>query len=369
MKQRNTRHRLITAVIACVFSCLLIVSCGAGAGQGQTPTGKWSLAKSEYLIKIGDDVAGIHWNDPSVMKDGDDYVMWLSGGDPKDINHIVVDLYRATSKDGVAWAIDKKPILTPSKDKSAWDSMRIETPSVVKVDGKYHLYYSGTDEEGAKVAIYSIGHATSDDGINWKKDENNPVITAQKEDKTKWGWRGVGEPGMVYNPKDKMFYLYYVSMRFNPDNPTLGEIGILLSRSKDGSKFEPVTDEDGQRKLILTRNVPNATDGAWFGYSTPSAMIDDDGKFHLFTAFIIAPAGPTTARHIGLDHAISDDGINFKTTETNILAAGKGDWLDQQVRSPSPLISDGKLMLWFAGETRKPFYQTGIGLIVRQNDE
>src|SRR5690606_36740034 len=86
--------------------------------------------------------------------------------------------------------------------------------------------------------------------------------------RTAWGYRGVGEPGVIYDEDGKTFYLYYTSMRFSPKEPSIGHIGILLATSKDGSRFTRVTDESGQSKLILTRDIPNATKGAWFGYSS-----------------------------------------------------------------------------------------------------
>ena len=132
----------------------------------------------------------------------------------------------------------------------------------------------------------------------------------QRTDKFQWGYTGASEPGVVYNPKDKTFYLYYAGMRYSKAEATIGNIGILLAQSKDGSRFTYYTYDNG-RALILTRNVENAIKGAWFGYSTPSAIIASDGQFHLFTAFIVAPGGPATARHVVIAHAVSNDGAEL----------------------------------------------------------
>src|SRR5690606_37686436 len=122
----------------------------------------------------------------------------------------------------------------------------------------------------------------------------------------------------------KTFYLYYTSMRFSPKEPSIGHIGILLATSKDGSRFTRVTDESGQSKLILTRDIPNATKGAWFGYTTPSPVRLANGELHLFCTFIVAPKGPATARHVTLVHAVGTDFENFRVSDENVFEAGKG---------------------------------------------
>lgn len=357
---------LLWAAVALPLVTLMACALLSGfEGKERPPAGSSSKAWQENpgnpVIKMGQRVQYILWNDPSVLKEGNTYRMWLSGGDPRNLQRIVVKVHAASSSDGLSWEIDPKPCLSPSVNPKDWDSLRIETPSVVKVDGTYHLYYSGCDEKNAKKAVYSIGHATSRNGVEWTKDPANPVIVAQTASKHQWGYMGVGEPGVVYNPKDKTFYLYYVSMKFSKVDPTIGHIGVLLAKSTDGSTFTHHVDRSGARALILTRDVKNAISGAWFGYSTPTAFISTSGEFHLFCAFIVAPGGPATARHVTLAHAVSSDGIKFKVMDEKIFEAGKGDWKDQQVRSPTVIEADGQVKMWFAGEARTPHFGAGIG--------
>jgi hypothetical protein len=322
---------------------------------------QWRPAKGNPIIKMGDAVEFMLWNDPTVLKEGDTYRMWLSGGDPRNLQRIVVNVHHATSADGVRWIIQPSPVLAPSDDPRAWDSLRIETPSVVKVGDTYHMYYSGCDEARCREGIYAIGHATSRDGLTWTKDRSNPVLSAQSSDRFKWGYRGVGEPGVLYNAADKTFYLYYTSMRFSPKEPTIGNIGILLAKSTDGSAFTPVVDGAGAAKLVLTRDIPNATKGAWFGYTTPAPVQLTSGEVHLFCSFIVAPKGPATARHVTLVDAVSRDFENFQVLNENVFEAGTGSWIDHQVRSPTVIVDGGRLEMWFAGETHRPHFGAGIG--------
>jgi len=293
-----------------------------------------------------------------VLKEGETYRMWLSGGDPSDSGRIVVQIYHATSSDGTHWKIDPQPIVRTGPAKS-WDDTRIETPSVVKVGSTYHMYYTGMDLAGSKNAVSSIGHATSPDGIHWTKDPANPVLTGHG-DKSKWGFKGAGEPGVVYDNRTGTFFLYYTSMRISSDGKENGHIGVLLATSKDGSKFTHHTDARGERKPAWYREL-DTFKGSWYGYMTPSALITSDGLFHLFAATF----GPNIPKYDSLVHAVSKNGIDFTLAEAPIFERGKGDWKDEQVQSPTAIESGGRLEMWFAGETRKGGYKYSLGYASR----
>lgn len=360
----KTHHIVVVVLATIVMGCVAGYSLQRLKPPAGSPIREWKENNSNLIIKQGQAVPRMVWNDPTVLKEGNNYRMWLSGGDPSNLRRIIVQIYEATSTDGVSWKIDPKVEVPISSDSRAWDSMRIETPSVTKVGNTYHMYYSGADQKNTNAGIFAIGHATSPDGTNWTKDPANPVVTGQTKDKGQWGYGGAGEPGIVYNPKDQTFYLYYTGMKYGPGNR--GLMAVLLAKSKDGSRFTHEVDGRGERVMILTRDVPDAIPNSWFGYSTPSVTITPDGQFHLFSAFVVAPKGPATARHVTLDHSVSTNGINFKVIEQNIFEAGKGDWKDHQVRSPSVVVEpNGELKMWFAGETQKPSYSSGIGLAVR----
>lgn len=244
-----------------------------------------------------------------------------------------------------------------------WDSLRIETPSVIKVGSTYHLYYSGCDQDCGDDAVYEVGHATSPDGVVWTKDPANPVIVHQDADPQAWGYRSGGEPAALFNPADGKIYVYYVSMRFDDVDPTIGHVGILLATSDDGSSFVHHVDAGGARALIYSREAPTSSppSGAWFGSSTPAALIASDGQVHLFCDYLIAPAGPISAVQIAIDHLASNDGRAFAVVEKDLFPAGRGDWVNDGVRAPTVIQVDGHLEMWFAGETKTPIFGAGIG--------
>lgn len=62
------------------------------------------------------------------------------------------------------------PILTLGAE-GEWDSLLIGAPHIVYDEGRFHLFYIGAGD-----SFRSVGYATSEDGFNFTKHENNPLI-------------------------------------------------------------------------------------------------------------------------------------------------------------------------------------------------
>jgi predicted GH43/DUF377 family glycosyl hydrolase len=322
----------------------------------------WEAYTANPVIKVGQNIKNIIWNDPSVIKEGSKYRMWLSGGTGIGINH--VKIYHATSSEGLNWSITPTPILEPGSA-GEWDDEKIETPSVIKVGSTYHLYYSGfkTGDDGGR---YQIGHATSSDGITWIKDPNNPIIP-YSENPSLWGFYHAAEPGAVYNPKNKTIYLYYMTTKLRPGykgkNPHLNSMhGICLATSQgnDGSKFLHYdSDSDGNRDAVLVQssNYPPAKN--YRGYSTPSALIYSNGLFHLFYDVVVHPKGGHW-QQVALAHATSLNGNRFTEVEHDIFTRGLEKWTKTEVRAPTVIQEGGYFKMWYAGHTDW-FESSGIG--------
>ena len=114
----------------------------------------WQVEQSNPIIKAGDFIERVLWNDPHVLKDGDSYVMYLSTSSSKKPFQPPILPYRAVSTDGLQWKLDPK---TPLMDASGTPFVSVETPSVVKHNGVYHLYYTGVYPQGG-ATTFAIGH-------------------------------------------------------------------------------------------------------------------------------------------------------------------------------------------------------------------
>ena len=355
--------RAFTVLGGLAFLSTLVSGCHGDKSASPPPpvprvsSSGWVEHSANPVIKYGDALPKILWNDPSVMKEGGQYRMWLSGGDPQ-ANPIAVSIYEARSTDGIRWNILTKPTLEPAKDAKAWDSLRIETPSVIKVDDLYHMYYSGCNKP-CSGGVYNIGHATSRDGVSWVKDPRNPVITHQANP-LEWGFYTAAEPGVVFHPGNKRFYLYYASARSNHPAPG-APFAILLATSTDGSTFRHHTNDKGQREPVYT--LSKSYDPARYrGYSTPMVHLRN-GVFHMYHDVVWDPKGFS---QVAVGHATSDDGTRFVEMEKDIFTTGHGDWKHDSVLAPTVIDDAGTLKMWFAGQTNKPRLSYGIGYATKK---
>lgn len=312
-------------------------------------TSEWTEFENNPVIKYNDVLDGMLWNDPSVIKEGSGYRMWLTGAKPFDVP-IVVKVYEALSDDGIEWNINPTPVLEPGEP-GTWDDLRTETASVAKVGDTYHLYYGGCNTPCSDVK-FNIGHATSRDGTHWVKDPRNPVVTHQP-DPLKWGFYAAAEPAIVHH--QGTYYLYYTGARSN--YPEYGApFGILLATSSDGSHFEV----QGAVHTLTPAYDPMV----FRGYSTPMVFISD-GVFHLYYDVVYSPDNPDGFEQIAISHATSVDGLSFTETARNIIALDEG-WKHVSVQSPTVLEDGGTTKMWFAAQTNRPGFGYGIGYASKQ---
>jgi len=109
------------------------------------------------------------------------YVMFFdaSGAGLVPGNNAQEEIGLAYSSDGLHWIrYGNVPVLIPSGNASDWDGLFMFRPSIILVNGTYHMYYSGSNGDqtlGTNFA-HGLGHATSQDGINWVKDPTNPTF-------------------------------------------------------------------------------------------------------------------------------------------------------------------------------------------------
>ena len=349
-----------------LFSILLVAACSGSGGSGGSGVARtWVPLGAVPIIQYQDQMsappgpAGV-WNDPSVLKEGALYRMWLTSSDISVIPN--VSIYEANSWDGITWTIDTVPQIVPGGTNGSWDNARCETPSVIEVGGTYHLYYSG-NALGQSFAELQIGHATSPDGVVWTKDPD-PVIPRPTTPNT-WGWLGVAEPAITY--KDGTFYLYYTMVRCRTYDPVqktctgsepVAERGIAVAMSTDGTNFTPFP---GDPILLQSSSYP--TSGLYEGYSTPNAYVDGGGTFHLY--YDVFQKIGADSLQVALAHATSADGVSFIEIDADILTRASTPWTGYEIRSPMVMDDAGLLKMWFAGNTGNdplaPGFQLGIG--------
>lgn len=312
---------------------------------GNTPTGLLDPNPGCYTlnslpqIKSGDYFTGSNWNDPNVLKVGNQYIMYASSGDFLSGD---VAIYRFTTSDlSSAWQLSPTtPVFIKSAGATDWDRKSVETPSVVYFQNKYYLFYTGYSSF-TDVTTYKIGYATSTDGITWTR---VPNVYLEPTDPTgppnlQFNQYTVAEPGaVVFNNK---IYLYFTAVGANANvQTTLQTIGLVTS--SDGINWST------PQQVLLPDQVLYPRADHWIGYSTPHGAVIN-GKMHLF--FDVANDSSGTWTQVRLHHAVSDDGASNWTQDASAtLDTSRFSWASREVRAPAVFFEGNSLHYWFAGD-------------------
>lgn len=301
--------------------CLLQVPALADAGTC------WKKSADNPVLNLG---AGGNWDDYHVWDSsvlpaaGDGYQMWYSGSDGSTYR-IGYATWNGVSENWQKWNKTGGPVLDRGPGGS-WDDARIRSPSVLYLDGVYHMWYDGYDGSHRR-----IGYATSTDGLTWEKYncDGGPVLDLGGSGE--WDDHVVGNPSVLYDGAGfHMWYAGHDGSRW---------LGIGYATSVDGIVW---TKHDGNGGPVLERG----SGGEW----------DDDGVF--------SPAVLTTASgyemwytgyngsHHRIGYAESPDGITWTKWYLNpVLNLGSGgSWDDDYVGHPS-VYRDGQsnAYLWYSG--------------------
>ncbi|MHC4797986.1 MAG: glycoside hydrolase family 130 protein [Planctomycetota bacterium] len=270
-----------------------------------------------------------------------------------------------------------------------WEAFWFVVQDVLKIDGKYYMYYGGSDQGNKNT---QLGLATSTDGVKWKRHPNNPIWQR--------AWHNFLRDVRVYRFGEEDFWMYYSD----------GDQHIDLARSTDGihwknyqknpilKKTQPwedlvmqerilrigkkwymwystydkkprvtgmATSTDGIRWKKYKDNpvLPLGEPGQWDDYSAfqPSVFLQD-GHFHMIYTGS-SKANPTKYRW---GYAYSKDGINWKKSPRNpvFVPGDKGSWDSGKVSCHTLVrTGDSTFNIYYAGATSPRSSYHGIGLL------
>jgi predicted GH43/DUF377 family glycosyl hydrolase len=224
-----------------------------------------------------------------VFKDGK-YCMWYDSVNARAVTSICY----ATSEDGINWKkYDKNPVIKPEKD---WESRGVFDCSVIFDNGEYLMWYSGID----KYSNIKIGYATSDDGINWQKYDKNPVI--KPDSNNHYEEISVLEPSVfIFNNN---FYMVYTSY----GTGSMGDSFINIATSEDGINW---------KKYDKNPVIKPEKDWESAGVYEPTIYFNNRTIEMLYSG----NDGTADGRVVKVGLASSVDGINWvKESKTNLYA-------------------------------------------------
>ena len=187
--------------------------------------------------------------------------------------------------DALEYTKHPTPVLEAGRD--AWEAGGVLHVAVCQVEGVFYMYYTAIAKPG--YGYRSIGCATSQDGINWRK-KPGPVLS-----------RGpAGEfddvhlhmPSVLYDDASQKFRMWYAGYQNDRGN-TIG-----YAESADGLTWE----KKGQ---VLSFGAPNTFDSG--SLREPTVIYDARNK--LYKLWYV---GTMPGQHYGpTGYAISEDGIHW----------------------------------------------------------
>ncbi len=193
----------------------------------------------------------------AVIKEENTFKMWFSGGTGGTFPNSIIRMGLATSTDGINWTKYDDPTTTdppfqfsdpvlPLGSPGSWEAIWAWTPSVLTTPSGYEMLYEGINKPTGNGAV---GYATSEDGINWIKDANNPILTG-----VSGSWASaLGATSVI---KDGDLYRMWVSGL--PDFfPFPGRIGYATAPDENPTGIEDDFFQATPRTFTLYQNYPN----------------------------------------------------------------------------------------------------------------
>jgi len=235
-------------------------------------------------------------------------------------------------------------------------------PTIVKVEEKWHMYYTGNSGIGQGLARFpGLGLATSDDLLHWEKYTDGPVRAPSGIEGTP-DCMGIAGGGIV-TLNDGTLRWYYVGA------PTIGIEHFLdqqkytcIAESKDGIRWE-------KKGMVISRDPERD----YKDIATPCGpCIYEDGMYKLWY-----PCIGTRWGFYSICYGESEDGIHWNIGECygDELAFGPRTrhldmeepyyfWDNQMAEYPAVFYKDGRRYMFYCGNG---YGGTGLGLAVACN--
>ena len=229
----------------------------------------------------------------------------------------------------------EEPVIKNVND--SWEAGDVLNPSVIRWHDKYYNYYSGYDGN-----TWRTGLAVSEDGINWIKSTNNPILDIREDG---WDATYIAANGSAVVFQDKVYYFYQGVDR----ETNASAIGLAIS--SNGENFDERTET-----CVLSGGGQNQ---AWesAGVADPY-VIEMNGKLYMYYL------GQNELGIQRLGVAVSDNGTDWEEYENNpIMDVGvKGAFDECGLGEPSVIYKAPYFYMIYTG--RNADEQRNIGVAV-----
>ncbi|MFT3926371.1 MAG: hypothetical protein QM778_27750 [Myxococcales bacterium] len=145
-----------------------------------------------------------------------------------------------------AWTYPFADAVLSAGAETAWDGLWVESPEVKRIGKSYFMWFTGIDSQ------WIVGHgvATSEDGVHWKKHEQNPVVRAS-DDPARFDSFLPGGTSVVQTPSGAFLMFYACGSRYQAAFPPLvGNLCLSISAPGDGKTFHKYPSDAAPTPMI-----------------------------------------------------------------------------------------------------------------------
>jgi predicted GH43/DUF377 family glycosyl hydrolase/uncharacterized membrane protein len=247
----------------------------------------------------------------SVVYNGTSYMLYYEGRESSKW-----EIGLATSQDGLSWSkYSGNPVLTLGTS-SAWDDAYVGNPIVIFDGNNYQMWYQGR-RSGVG---WKIGYATSNDGINWQKYSNNPVLNTGGGGS--WEERDVGDPHVIYDGYE--YKMWYTGV----NTGSVKRIGFATSF-------------DGKNWTKYSNNPVFQYSG---GISSGDISVLSQNNQYL--AWIMKIQSSNTIEYL---NSIQGTVWNIHQNNPMLQKGPSGSWDDNQVSAPFVIKKDKQYSMYYGG--------------------
>lgn len=306
------------------------------------------------ILKSDDFFIGSKWNEPHLLVHENLQMLFVSSSIEGDLSQ--TGIYRLTSTDGILWERNPNTPIVRKNDYD-WVGQHVHSPSVIHYKDKFHLFFETNN--GDDLFYTYIGHATSNDGLNWEIAES-PIVSPTRNFLDFHGLK-VSKPGAAVRGNEIL--LYFAGTGFHSEiedqdllkGSFIESIGLITS--DDGESWTDPANILLPDQILYPRSENG--DNLFFGFSAPQPLVLNNEVFLFFEVINEDP----TIRAAGLTFAYSPNGKDdFEQQEEYIFETNDFWWSQSEIRSPSVYKNGRDIHLWYAGhQTRGLTTTLGVG--------
>ena len=225
------------------------------------------------------------------------------------------------------WQRRTEPVLSAYTTQQGWSKVVVYSPFVMHRDGKFKMWYLGTST-GSRSNDIALGYAESDDGLDWREHDGNPILTG---DDIPWG-PNLQTPFVLFDEEEHSYKMWFVSV-------------VHIERGADGKMTEMTqslgyaTSPDGLQWNVHPEPIYESG-------RSPSVIKEGPNRYRMWMGSRPSREHPAGDLARNFYEFTSSDGVNWERLDPPVLhPSGKAT----TIVYPFVLKENGRYDMWYGG--------------------